>query len=296
MIVLISGASGLIGRALVPALRARGIEPRLLVRRAPSGPHEIPWDPAQGRLDASALAGGDAIVNLAGRSLAGRWTAQVKSAMVDSRVRATRLLVEAAGAMPAPPSVLVSASAIGFYGDRGDEVLTEVSSPGTGFLADLARAWEGEARRAAEFGVRVVLARFGLVMGRGGGALGPLLPLFRCGLGGPLGGGRQWWSWIHLDDVVAAIITALEAPALTGPINVAGPAPVTNREFTRALAASLRRPAILPAPAFALRLVLGEMADEMILGSQRVIPARLQAAGFTFRWPELGPALQNLVS
>ena len=296
MRVVIAGASGLVGRHLAPALRAAGIDVRRLVRRPASGPEEISWDPERGRLDAQALAGADGVVSLAGRSLLGRWTARVKADIVNSRVQATRLLVDAIGGMQARPTVLVSTSAIGFYGNRGDEVLTEDSSPGTGFLAELTQAWETEAGRAVDFGVRVVCPRFGLVLARGGGALGPMIPLFRVGLGGPIGDGRHWWSWVHIDDVVAVIIATLMSPSLQGPVNVVAPAPVTNREFSRALGQALHRPAILPAPAFAVRLVLGEVADEMILSSQRVMPARLQANGFAFRWQELPAALENLVT
>ena len=191
---------------------------------------------------------------------------------------------------------LVSTSAVGYYGNRGDEVLTEASLPGTGFLAELTKAWEAEARRAADLGVRVVCPRFGLVLARDAGALGPMIPLFRLGLGGPIGTGRHWWSWIHIDDVSAAIIAALTSSALEGPVNLVGPSPVTNREFARTLGSVLHRPAILPAPAFAVRFLLGEVADEMILSSQRVTPARLLEQGFAFRWQELSAALENLVT
>ncbi len=294
--VVIAGASGLIGRALSSALRREGTEVRRLVRRPPAGPAEFAWDPAAGTLDARALDGADGVLNLSGRSIAsGRWTRGARAEMVESRVRSTRLLVDTIGTMPVRPAVLVSASAIGYYGNRGDEILTEASPAGHGFLADLVRAWEAEALRASAWGARVVCTRFGLILAREGGALKPMLPLFRLGLGGPLGSGRQWWSWIHLDDVVAAIIAAITAPALEGPVNVVGPQPVSNRDFARALGAALHRPAVLPAPAAALRLILGGMADEMILSSQRVLPTKLQAQGFAFRWPDLAPALANLV-
>ncbi|MDR7484371.1 MAG: TIGR01777 family oxidoreductase [Armatimonadota bacterium] len=294
--IVIAGASGMIGTALVAVLRAQGVEVARLAR-PPVGPDEIAWDPQTGYLDPAVFEGASAVVNLAGRSIArGRWTARTRSEILESRVRSTRLLVDTLRRADARPSVLVSASAIGFYGDRGDEVLDESSSPGRGFLADVTRAWEAEAHRAEERGVRVVCTRFGLILAREGGALGPLLPLFRMGLGGPLGAGRQWWSWIHLDDAVAAILAAIQNPALAGPVNVVGPAPVTNREFARTLAAVLRRPAVLPAPAFALRLVLGAMADEMVLASQRVVPAKLQAQGFAFRWAGLRAALEDLLT
>ncbi len=293
--IVISGASGLIGTALSAALRAQGIEVARL-SRAPAGPDEIAWDPKTGYLDAGVFEGASAVVNLAGRSLAkGRWSARVRAEIVESRVRSTRLLVGAMRKADARPAVLVSASAIGYYGNRGDALLDESSLPGTGFLADLTRAWEAEARRAEARGIRVVCTRFGLILTRLGGAMGPMLPLFRLGLGGPLGSGRHWWSWIHIDDVVAAILFAIATASLEGPVNIVGPAQVRNRDFARALGAALHRPAVLPVPPLALRLVFGAMADEMILSSQRVTPAKLQARGFTFRWPELGPALAGLV-
>jgi len=296
MRVVMAGASGLIGRAVAAALRAQGTEVRRLVRRAPAAPDEIFWDPAGGSLDPSALEGADAIVNLAGRTIArGPWTRRARDEMVASRVGATRLLVETLGRRGARPSVFVSASAIGYYGDRGDEVLTETADPGRGFLAELVQAWEAEARRARAYGVRVVCTRFGLILAPRGGVLAPLLLPFRLGLGGPLGSGRQWWSWVHLDDVVGAVLAALRTPALEGPVNVVSPAPVPQREFARVLGAVLRRPAVLPVPAFALRLVLGAMADETVLASQRVRPAALEAVGFAFRWPELRPALEDVL-
>ncbi len=294
--VVIAGASGLIGRAVSGALRREGIEVRRLARRAPAGSGEFAWDPAAGTLDRRALDGVDGVLNLSGRSIgSGRWTGRARTEIVESRVQSTRVLVDAMGTMPVRPAVLISASAIGYYGDRGDEILTEASPAGHGFLADLVLAWEAEAFRASALGVRVVCTRFGLILARDGGAMGPMLPLFRLGLGGPLGSGRQWWSWIHLDDVAAAIIAAIATPALEGPVNVVGPRPVSNRDFARALGRALHRPTFLPVPGFALRLLLGAMADETILGSQRVTPAKLQAQRFSFRWPELGPALANLV-
>ncbi|MDR7543092.1 MAG: TIGR01777 family oxidoreductase [Armatimonadota bacterium] len=292
---LIAGASGLLGGALAATLDAQGIEVRRLVRRAAVGPQEIPWDPARGVLDPGALDGADAVINLAGRRVApGRWTAAARREIADSRIRATRLLVETMGRARHRPPVFISASAIGFYGDRGDQVLTEEAGPGRGFMADVAVAWEQEAQRAPD-GVRVVCTRFGLVLAHGG-FLAPLLALFRLGLGGPLGSGRQWWSWVHVEDLVAAVLFALRTPSLAGPVNVVGPHPVPNREFAQALARAVRRPALLRAPAFALRLALGrQMADELLLSSQRVLPARLQAHGFRFRWTELEPALRDLV-
>ncbi len=296
MRVVMAGASGLIGRAVAAALRAEGHQVQRLVRRAPAASDEVFWDPAGGSLDPAALEGADAVVNLAGRAIARwPWTRRARHEMVASRVGATRLLVETIGRLDARPSVFVSASAIGYYGDRDDEVLTESSDPGQGFLADLVQAWEAEARRARAYGARVVCTRFGLILAPRGGVLAPLLLPFRLGLGSPLGSGRQWWSWVHLDDVVGAVLAALRVPALDGPVNVVSPTPVTQREFARALGAALRRPAVLPVPAVALRLVLGAMADETILASQRVRPATLEAVGFAFRWPELRPALEDVL-
>lgn len=294
--VLVAGASGPIGRALLRALREQCAEVRRLVRHTPSGPQEVAWDPGTGALDPAALNGTQAIVNLAGRSIAAlRWTRSVQREILDSRVRSTRLLVDAVSRSSSAPGVLVSASAVGYYGDRGDAVLDESSPPGRGFLAEVAQAWEAEATRAERMGMRVVRARFGIVLARDGGLLRTMLPLFRAGLGGPLGSGRQWLSWVHVDDVVAVLVKAVHDASLVGPVNVVSPVPVTNREFTRALASVLRRPAVLRVPAFALRLLGGAMADDMMLASQRVIPAKLQAVGFQFRWPELRPALHDLL-
>ncbi len=295
--VVVAGASGPIGRALLRVLQEQGAEVRRLVRRTPKGPHEVVWDPEVGALDPEVFDGTDALVNLAGRSIAARrWTPSVQREILDSRVRSTRLLVDAVRRTSATPAVLVSASAIGYYGDRGDEVLDESSPPGRGFLSQVAQAWEAEARRAERMGMRVVRARFGIVLARDGGVLRTMLPFFRAGLGGPLGSGHQWWSWIHGDDVAAVLVAAVRDASLEGPVNVVSPAAATNREFTRALASALRRPAVLRVPAFALRLAGGAMADEMMLASQRVVPRKLQARGFQFRWPELEPALRDLTS
>lgn len=296
--VVVGGATGLIGQALTAALRDSGMQIRRLTRRRAAGPGEITWDPLAGTLDHTALEGADAVVNLAGRRIApGRWTEAARREIVESRVLTTRLLVRAlAQVAPAHrPPVFISASAIGIYGDRGDETLTEVSPPGGGFMADVVRAWEAEAL-AAPAGVRVVCARFGLILTRTGGFLAPILPIFRLGVGGPLGSGRQWWSWVHLDDVIAAVQFAMRTPTLQGPVNVVSPQPVRNREFTRVLAGVLRRPAILPTPAVAVRLLLGrQQADELILSSQRVMPARLSEQGFAFRWTDLRAALHDLL-
>lgn len=295
---VVAGGSGFIGRVLVASLKQTGTEVRRLVRHLARGPDEITWDPQGGVLDPRALEGVDAVVNLTGRRIApGRWTAKARREIVESRVLTGRLLVETLGKM-APemrPPVFISASAIGVYGDRGDETLTEASPPGRGFMVEVVQAWEREALRAPD-GVRVVCTRFGLIVSQTGGFLAPLLPIFRLGLGGPLGSGRQWWSWVHLDDVIAVIQFAMRTRTLEGPVNVISPQPVTNREFTRTLAGVLRRPAVFPAPALALRLVLGRQeADELILSSQRVVPARLREHDFAFRWTDLQSALEDVV-
>ena len=292
MRVVVSGASGLVGSSLTAALRARGEDVTALVRRAPlTG--EARWDPAEGSIDASALEGADAVVHLAGAGIGDkRWTAQRRREIVSSRVESTSLLVRAMTASGRPPKTMVSASAVGFYGDRGDEELTEDSGPGTGFLADLCRSWEDATEPAAHAGVRVVRLRSGIVLSAHGGALARQLPLFRLGVGGRLGSGRQWLSWISLADEVRAILHALDEPAMRGPVNATAPTPVTNRDFTIALGRALRRPAILMVPALALRIALGPgLASEMVLAGQRVVPARLTATGFRFDHPDVDAAL-----
>ncbi len=297
MRVLISGASGLIGSELARVLGAARHEVDRLVRAQPlPGPSRIVWDPAHGWLEAPRLEGFDAVVHLAGESVAeSPWTAEKKARIQDSRVASTRLLAETLARLERKPAVFACASAIGYYGDRGDEALDETSPPGKGFLAGVCRQWEAATERAAAAGIRVVRMRFGLVLSQRGGAFARTLPMFRRGLGGRLGSGRQYVSWIILDDVAAAIQRILSDSSLAGPINVVGPNPVTNLELTRTLAGTLHRPAPLPVPAFLLRLKLGEMADELILASQRVYPRRLQAAGHAFAYPELEPAIRRLV-
>lgn len=292
--VLITGARGLLGSALAPVLRGRGHSVAALTRGAP-GPGEIHWDPAGGVLEARALEGLDAVVHLAGEPIGVRWTAERKASIRASRVEGTRLLANRLVALERPPRVLVSVSAIGFYGDRGDEILDEQSPPGTGFLPDLCRAWEEAAAPALSAGIRVVHPRLGLVLAPGGGALARMLPAFRLGLGGPLGGGRAWWSWVVLDDVVAAFLRALGDERLSGPVNVVAPIPVRSGDFARALGKALRRPAFLPVPSFVLRALFGEMADEALLASARVESVRLRAAGHSFLFPDLEEALRDLV-
>ncbi|MGH7353774.1 MAG: TIGR01777 family oxidoreductase [Candidatus Rokuibacteriota bacterium] len=282
-LVAITGSHGLVGSALVRDLGASGYPIRRVAR-----------DPASGALDLRAVADADAVVHLAGENIAGgRWTHARKRKLRDSRVLTTRALAEALAARERPPRVLVSASGINCYGDRGDERLTEESSRGHGFLADLCREWEGATAPAEARGVRVVHLRIGMVLNRHGGALAKMLLPFRLGLGGIIGSGDQWMSWIALDDLVDVIRHALTTDALRGPLNAVAPEPVTNREFTRALARALRRPALLPVPAFAARLALGEMADALLLASIRVEPGRLLAGGYAFRHPTLAAALAH---
>jgi hypothetical protein len=296
MKIAIAGASGLIGSALGSRLRAQGHDVRRLVRRAVAAPDEIAWHPEKGELDPHSLAGTDACINLAGENIgAGRWTAQRRERILRSRVDATRTLVAALTRLARKPDVLLNASAAGFYGDRGDETLTEASASGHGFLAEVCRAWETEAQAAAAASVRVVRLRFGVVLAPGGGALAKMLPLFRCGLGGRWGSGEQWMSWVHIDDVVGVIQHALSDPRCTGPLNVAAPGAVTNAEFAATLGRVLQRPAILPAPAWVLRLVFGRMADEALLASVRTMPRQLSAVGYSFRHPTLEGALRAVV-
>lgn len=300
MRLIVSGASGLIGTALVPALRAAGHRVGRLVRGAAAlSQGDVRWSPADGAIDAAGLEGVDGVVHLSGESIfAGlrRWTAAKRARIRDSRVDTTALLARAVAGLARRPGVLVLVTGSGFYGDRGDEQLTEESSGGTGFLADVSRAWEAAAGPAAAAGVRVVCLRTGLVLDRRGGLLGPLLPLFRLGLGGPIGRGRRFWSWIAIDDLIGVFRFALESPGLAGPVNTASPNPVTNGEFTRALGRVLARPALIPVPPFALRLLFGRAAaNETMLTSARLVPARLLAAGFRFRFPDLEGALRHVL-
>ncbi len=294
--VVIAGASGLIGRALVSELRARGWTVIRLVRAKAKRADEVSWDPAAGVLDARALGRVDAVVNLSGENIAaGRWTRARRARIVESRTGSLRTLHHAIEALPERPDVLVSASAVGIYGDRGDEVLTETSARGEGFLADVCETWEAHAAKSVDLGVRTVQLRLGVVLARESGALKKLLPLFRAGFGGRVGNGRQWMSWIALVDAVGAIVHAIENPQLSGPVNAVAPRVVTNLEFTRALATALRRPAFVPVPAFALRLAFGQMAEETLLASARVEPVALLRTGYRFRLPELEGALASVL-
>ena len=293
MKIAITGASGFIGSALSGRLEADG-HTVLQIGRGPAGPGRLAWDPAAGHLDGARLEGFEAVVNLAGASLAsGRWSPARRHELRASRIASTRLLSQTLAALDRPPAALLSASAVGYYGDRGDEELTEASPAGTGFLADLCRDWEAETVPASDAGVRVVHLRTGIVLARSGGALARQLPLFRLGLGGRLGSGRQVMSWISLDDEVSAIVFAIGADGLRGPANLSAPAPVTNAAFTAALGRVLRRPARLPVPGPALRLVFGaDLADEALLGSQRALPAALLAHGYRFEHSDVETALR----
>ena len=292
--VLISGSSGLIGAALVRHLAAEGWQITRLVRTPSSGPGQISWDPRK-PLPPAAVSGFDAVLHLAGESIAARWTEARKQAIRDSRVVGTRTLSEALAQSAKPPALLVAASAIGYYGDRGDEVLGEQSPAGRGFLAEVCGEWESSTQPAAKAGIRTVQARFGVVLARSGGALSKMLTPFRVGIGGNLGSGRQWWSWVALDDVLGVIEHILKMDTLEGPVNVVSPNPVTNREFTKSLASVLSRPSVFPMPALAARLALGQMADELLLSSQRVDPARLRSSGYRFRHTDLRPALEAIL-
>ena len=295
MQIAITGSRGLVGTALVEFLQAAGHGTLRLVRGS-AAEGQVSWDPAEGTIDATALRGVDAMVHLAGENIAtARWTEAQKQRIYRSRVDGTRLLCEALASLEQPPRVLLSASAIGYYGDRGDEVLDETSAPGHGFLAETARDWEAATQAAVDKGLRVVLLRFGLILSPQGGALAKMLTPFRLASGGRLGDGRQFWSWITLDDAMGAIHHALVTDGLRGPVNVVAPRAVTNREFTRTLGRVLSRPTLLPVPRWAARLALGEMADALMFSSTRVEPANLQKNGYSFRYPTLESALRHLL-
>lgn len=296
MKILVSGASGLIGSALVPALRDDGHAVLRLVRGASSGPDAARWNPEDGSLDLDALRDIDAVVHLAGESIAsGRWTPARKARILESRVRGTALLARSLSALDRKPAMFLSASGVGFYGSRGAELLDETAPPGRGFLADVCGQWEDATAPAVEARIPVVTLRTGVVLSGAGGALQKMLTPFRLGLGGPIGRGTQYMSWIAIEDVVGAVQHLLRAGSVSGPVNLVAPNPVTNRDFTRTLGRVVRRPTVFAMPAFVCRAVFGEMADEMLLASTRVRPARLTASGYQFSYPELEPALRHVI-
>jgi uncharacterized protein len=294
--ILVSGVSGPIGAALLPSLKARGYEVTRLVRGAASGDNQISWEPGK-PIAPEAVSGFDAVIHLAGESIVGRWTNEKKRKIRDSRVLGTTALAQALAQArnEDKPQVFVCSSAIGYYGDRGEEILKEESAPGSGFLPEVCREWEAATRAAVDAGIRTVQLRTGVVLSASGGALGKMLTPFKLGLGGRIGSGRQWMSWIDVQDMVGAIHHILKSDLLHGPVNMVAPKPVTNAEFTRTLASVLSRPAIFPMPAFAVKLAFGEMGETVLLGSQRVEPARLVGSGYPFRFSDLRASLENLL-
>jgi uncharacterized protein (TIGR01777 family) len=296
MRIILTGTHGLVGKALRGTLEAAGHQLTRIVRGRPAGSGELFWDPTQGRIDRAGLEDHHAVVHLAGESLVGPWSRGKKRRIRDSRVRGSRLLAGAICDLARPPQVFISASAVGFYGDRGSAVLRESDPPGTGFLAGVCREWEAEAEAVRGVGIRLVLLRSGLILAPDGGALAAMLPMFRRGLGATLGDGSQWMSWISLRDAVGAIRHALATASLEGAVNNVAPRPVTNAEFTQTLARALSRPAFLRVPRFALRIALGEMASELLLASARAEPARLAATGYTFRDPTLAETFGRLLA
>jgi uncharacterized protein (TIGR01777 family) len=295
--IVVTGSTGLVGTRLVAELARAGAQVVRAVRRPVSDPHgELFWDPAGGKIDGEQLAGADAVVHLAGENIAGgRWTPAFKQRIRDSRTKSTRLLSETIASLADKPRTFVCASAIGYYGDRGDEVLTEPSPPADDFLADVCREWEAACLPARDAGVRVANTRIGVVLSPQGGALKKMLTPFKLGAGGRLGSGRQYMSWVALDDVVEAIGFILATPTVYGPANLTAPNPVTNLDFTKTLGSVLSRPTIFPLPAFAARLIFGEAADALLLSSTRALPQTLEQAGYQFRYPELEPALRHLL-
>jgi uncharacterized protein len=297
MKILVSGSTGLVGKALVSSLTGAGHQVTRLVRSQPgAGEKDIYWDPAAGSLDSSRLEGLDGVVHLAGESIAeGRWTAEKKARIRNSRVKGTQLLAEALAQRAQRPRTLICSSAIGYYGDRGAEILREDSRPGSGFLPDVCREWEAATKPAADSGIRVVNLRTGLVLSSSGGALPKMLPPFKLGAGGKLGTGQQYMSWIAIDDMVGTIQHALEKTTLSGPVNAVSPHPVTNLEFTKTLGRVLSRPTLFAVPAFAVRLMFGQMGEDLLLASARVEPARLAGSGYVFRYPVLEGALRHVL-
>jgi uncharacterized protein (TIGR01777 family) len=297
MKIAVSGATGLVGSSLTPVLKAEGRDVWRLVRQGSTVGKDIFWNPDQGTIDAAALEGVGAVVHLAGENIAsGRWTAARKERIRQSRVKGTELIANTLAKLQKPPKVLVSASAIGYYGDRGATILSEDSPPGSGFLSDVCRAWESATQPAADKGIRVVNIRIGIVLSTRGGALQKMLTPFRMGAGGKIGSGGQYMSWVSLQDLCRAISHVLQKDSLRGAVNAVAPSPVSNAEFTGALASVLHRPALIPVPAFAARLAFGEMADALLLASTRVIPSRLQASDFVFEDSEIRHTLERIVN
>jgi uncharacterized protein (TIGR01777 family) len=292
--VLVSGVSGPIGAALLPSLKSRGVQVTRLVRGQASGEDQISWDPAK-PLAPESISGFDAVIHLAGESVVGRWTSNKKTKIRDSRVLGTRNLAQSLAQAKDRPRVLISASAVGYYGDRGEELLREQSPSGTGFLPEVCREWEAANHPATEAGIRTVQVRIGVVLSPAGGALQKMLPPFRMGVGGNIGSGRQWISWIHVQDLVGAVHHILKIDLLQGPVNLVAPKSVTNAEFTKTLGAVLSRPTVFPVPAFAAKLAFGQMAEEVLLGSQRVEPAKLIASGYPFQYSDLRKALEAVL-
>ena len=296
MKILVSGSHGLVGKALIKVLEIDGHEIYRLVRHAPDSSTEIEWSPERYSIAISMIEGFDAVFHLAGESIAsGRWSDEKKLKIRESRTKGTKLLSDALASLRHPPKTLISASAIGYYGNRGDEVLTEASAPGGDFLSEVCVEWEKATEHATTMGIRVVNTRFGIILDKEGGALAKMLPPFRMGLGGRIGDGKQWMSWIALDDVVGALKFVLENSEFNGPVNFVAPNPVTNAEFTKSLGQVLSRPTFFPIPAFGVRLAFGEMADALLLSSQKVAPKTLQDAQYQFRYPELRNALQKIL-
>lgn len=296
MRILVTGSNGLVGRAVSRLLPTSGHNVVPLLRQGRPGGRGLRWDPDRGQIESTQLHNLDAVIHLAGENIAGRWSEEKKRRIRDSRVKATRTLCQALARRPSPPRVLVAASGVNYYGDRGEELLTEDSPPGEGFLPEVCVEWEAATRPAIEAGIRVVNLRFGMVLSTEGGALPRMLKPFRLGLGGPFGSGRQFMSWITLDDAVSIIRFALDNEALQGPVNAVSPNPVPNREFARTLGAILHRPALFPFPGLAARAILGEMAEELLLSSVRAAPRRLEDTGYEFAWPDLRSALEAVLA
>jgi uncharacterized protein (TIGR01777 family) len=293
MKILITGASGLIGTALKKSFDEKGYEMLLAGRGKPKKANEIEWDTESGFAEPENLEGTDAVIHLAGEPISSRWTEEKKKKIRDSRIQGTRSVVEALSGLKTKPKVLISASGIGYYGDRGDDVMTEMSGPGDTFLAKVCRDWEAEARRAEDLGIRTVLLRTGILLSKHGGALAEMLTPFKFGVGGVVGSGKQWMSWLALEDIIAIYNRVLEDESMRGALNAVAPNPVTNEEFTKALGSVLYRPTILPLPEFAVNLIFGEMGNALLLDSTRVIPKRLEQAGFKFRFTDLTTAINH---